>query len=521
MALRTTAEGAAESRAFWERQTAKFGTDADLALFGTVTDEPPVVRLRDALERAHAARLLRVAPGARVLDLAAGAGRFALELAPRVGHVTLVDISPSLLEVARARAQRLGLTNLSFVESAIQDFVPEGQFDVILIMGVLTYLTDEQVEEVARRCAMALAPGGQLLLKEPVSTTGETLHDHGQDESDYHARFRPREAYARTFGRHLRPSYQSATCAHLVPRFLGGTQNAAKQVGSGAAGRALSLLTPLLVRMDPSLLALELGMRRDPRLRRLLAPVDVLQDIYVFEAQGTAELADRPPEQLLSVVVIAYNEQDCIQPVTLELLESLQGGGVPHEILLVDDGSSDGTADRMHELAASHPQLRVIQNPRNLGIGGALRAGFDAARGSHVTWAPADGQIDPGSLVELYRRRREAPMLTTVYRERNDAWYRHAISSSLNTLIKLRTGQVAKSGGNYLFERSAWERFAPEADDSMMISTAFRHRLRDNGQAIVEVEIDARARVAGHSKVLNPRTLWRTLTALGRIPGPR
>jgi hypothetical protein len=104
-------------------------------------------------------------------------------------------------------------------------------------------------------------------------------------------------------------------------------------------------------------------------------------------------------------------------------------------------------------------------------------------------------------------------MLTTVYRSRDDAWYRQVISQSLNQMIRLRTGQVAKSGGNYLFARSVWQRHAPRDDDSMMISTAFRKNLRDAGETIVEVEIDARARVAGHSKVLNPSTILRTLRA--------
>lgn len=104
-------------------------------------------------------------------------------------------------------------------------------------------------------------------------------------------------------------------------------------------------------------------------------------------------------------------------------------------------------------------------------------------------------------------------MLTTVYAARDDAWYRHAISTSLNTIIRLRTGQVAKSGGNYLFTREAWQSYAPRDDDTMMISTAFRKNLAAAGERVVEVPIRARARVAGSSKVLNARTIARTLAA--------
>jgi dolichol-phosphate mannosyltransferase len=222
---------------------------------------------------------------------------------------------------------------------------------------------------------------------------------------------------------------------------------------------------------------------------------------------------------LLSVVVIAFNEEECLARVVDELLGVVRAGcadegSAQFECVLVDDGSADGTLAAMQALAAKHPEVRAVPLAKNGGIGAALRAGFDAARGDFVTWVPADGQIPPTVIVELLRRRHEATMLTTVYRTRDDHWLRHLISKSLNTLIRLRTGRVAKSGGNYLFRRTAWLAHAPTADDSMMISTAFRHRLLESGETIVEVDIDARARVAGSSKVLNPRAIWRTFASL-------
>jgi glycosyltransferase involved in cell wall biosynthesis len=216
----------------------------------------------------------------------------------------------------------------------------------------------------------------------------------------------------------------------------------------------------------------------------------------------------------LSTVVIAYNEVECIVRVVRELRSALEQAGMPFELVLVDDGSQDGTAARMHELALEDARVRVVSLVPNRGIGGALRAGFDAARGKSVCWVPADGQIAPDVVLKLFAQRARAPMLTTVYRSRDDAWYRHVLSNTLNRLILWRTGQAAKSGGNYLFARSAWQQHAPLEDDTMMLSTAFRQRLREAGVPIVEVEIDARARVAGRSKVLNPRTILRTLQAL-------
>lgn len=215
--------------------------------------------------------------------------------------------------------------------------------------------------------------------------------------------------------------------------------------------------------------------------------------------------------------MIAFNESECITAVVNELRRALEAAQLRFEIVMVDDGSSDDTLARMRALVEGAPGDQVVPLSPNRGIGGALRAGFDAARGMHVTWVPADGQIAPDVVLQLYAARARAPMLTTVYRSRDDAWYRHVISSTLNKLIRWRTGTAAKSGGNYLFERSLWLDHAPPKDDTMLLSTAFRDRLRAAGIVILEVEIDARARVAGRSKVLNPRTILRTLKALATL----
>lgn len=72
------------------------------------------------------------------------------------------------------------------------------------------------------------------------------------------------------------------------------------------------------------------------------------------------------------------------------------------------------------------------------------------------------------------------------------------------------------SGGSYLFSRAAWQRFAVRYD-SMMISTASRKNLRDTGAPIVEVGIRARIGVAERRKILDLRTILRTLASAARL----
>jgi predicted O-methyltransferase YrrM len=501
---------------FWDKQAKGLDDDAELYEFGTVTRDRAVVALRDQLERAHLDSVLELDRNSRVLDLGGGAGRIALHLAPRVGEVTLVDVSDKLLDVARAQAQRRGIDNLRCVHGSVLDFTSDEPFDAVLVMGVCTHLSDDELTRFAEQLPKLLRPGGRLYLKEPVTTDGSERADERDDEDiHYRATFRPRERYREVFGQRLRPRYQEPTCAHLVPWFLGGTQQAAEATRTGWASEALRRVSPALVQLDPTLRNVERTLRESPALQGLLAPVPVLQDLYVFERPSATLAPDDTPD--LSIVVIAYNEQEALQPVLDELRAALEHAALHFELVLVDDGSTDATLAQMQQVAATDPRVRVVPLQPNRGIGGALREGFDVAQGAWITWIPADGQIGPEAVLTLWSRRHEAPMLTTVYDARADAWYRNVISSTLNRMIELRTGNAAKSGGNYLFTRDAWARCAPRDDDSMMLSTAFRDNLRAADIPIVEVGIAARARVAGHSKVLNPRTIVRTLQGLTKL----
>lgn len=510
-------ESARRTAAYFDADTAgKTAGEDDLALLGTVTDDVAAVRLRDQLERRHLGRQLKLHAGMRVLDLGGGAGRIALWLAEQVAEVVLVEASAGLLDVAHRVAERRGLTNVRTVHSSVLDYTPEGLFDVVIDFGVAAYLDDAEFDRFAELARSALAPGGRLVVKEPVTTDGETRHDRRYSETGelvYDLIFRPREWYPARLEGHFELEYQRATCAHFFPWFMGGTAEVVAATNGGWKMKLLEAATPALVRFDPLLQDLEEAFRADPQLARLLAPVEVLQDLYVFRSPLEAHPTTTPQ---LSVVMIAFNEAECIEAVTQELVDALVAEGVDYEVVLVNDGSTDATPSLMDALGAANPRLRPVHQ-ENQGIGGALRTGFDAARGDSITWAPADGQISPESILELFRRRDEALMLTTIYRTRDDPWYRMLISRSLNTMIRLKTGEVAKSGGNYLFARKAWEQYGPRDDDSMMISTAFRQTLNQAGHPPLEVEIDCRARQGGRSKVLNPRTIARTAKQLLRM----
>jgi glycosyltransferase involved in cell wall biosynthesis len=121
--------------------------------------------------------------------------------------------------------------------------------------------------------------------------------------------------------------------------------------------------------------------------------------------------------RLLSVVAPVYNEEDTITEFGRRVAEAL--GGIPYELVLVDDGSSDRTPTLLSLLAGADERVRVITLSRNFGHQAALTAGLDHARGNAIVMLDSDLQDPPELIVDLLDRWREgADVVYAVRRER-------------------------------------------------------------------------------------------------------
>ena len=113
------------------------------------------------------------------------------------------------------------------------------------------------------------------------------------------------------------------------------------------------------------------------------------------------ELRDGPGDAMISVVVPVLNERDNVAALHEALTWALRGMRREYEIVIVDDGSDDGTGERLRELAAADPRLRVATFRRNHGQTAAMTAGFDLARGQIVVTLDGDLQNDPADIPRL------------------------------------------------------------------------------------------------------------------------
>jgi len=155
----------------------------------------------------------------------------------------------------------------------------------------------------------------------------------------------------------------------------------------------------------------------------------------------------------LSVVIPIYNEAENLEALCREFTDTLTAWGRPFEILLVDDGSKDGSFEILRRLQAADPRLRVIQFRRNFGQTAAFAAGFKYARGRLIATADGDLQNDPRDLPAMVDRlegRRgngtladsgEFDIVCGWRKDRKDAFINRRLPSVLaNRLISWATG---------------------------------------------------------------------------------
>lgn len=217
----------------------------------------------------------------------------------------------------------------------------------------------------------------------------------------------------------------------------------------------------------------------------------------------------------LSIVVFAYNEAENVTAVLRELLQWLRIREPSSEVIFVDDGSSDGTADEVVRLAGKPLQaaegadevtipLILVRHDKNRGIGAALKSGVARARGRWVTFLPADGQIPPEAIGML--RAAQADLVLSVYAHRDDGMHRKILSLGVRTFIALVHGSFLSSAGPYLFRRSL---FIPEElhSDTFFLNFEFPLRVRSSRLPTKTVTIPCRPRRRGHSKVAKTKTV--------------
>lgn len=214
----------------------------------------------------------------------------------------------------------------------------------------------------------------------------------------------------------------------------------------------------------------------------------------------------------LTVIVFAYNEEENVAAVLAELRGWLAANEPEAEIVFVDDGSRDRTADAAEAALSGMPHA-VVRHEKNGGIGKAIKSGVRASRGTWITFFPCDGQIEPAAIGTLRARQKESgcEVVLSVYDHRDDGLDRKVFSFGVRALILGVHGVWMQSDGPYLFHRDL---FDPDAlpPDTFFLNFEFPIRMLAAKRSLEIVTIACRPRRAGQSK----STQWHRILGVAK-----
>jgi len=213
--------------------------------------------------------------------------------------------------------------------------------------------------------------------------------------------------------------------------------------------------------------------------------------------------AENPP---LALAIPLYDEEGNVAAVAAELLAVFRKADIPLQLILVDNGSSDGTRRVVERLEASEEEIEGVYLDTNQGYGGGILAGMarQAEDAKIVGYMWGDGQIQASDVIRVYRRLvAEKTDIAKARRvERIDGWRRAIISKCYNalTLWLFHVTSPDTNGCPKMFTREVWDLLAPTSSDwfldpEIMIGVA------DRGLRLAEVDVVGKARHSGQSKV--------------------
>lgn len=223
----------------------------------------------------------------------------------------------------------------------------------------------------------------------------------------------------------------------------------------------------------------------------------------------------------LSIFFPCYNDAGTIASMVALADETARGIADSYEVIVVDDGSADHSRRILRALEPKYPRLRLVFHEANRGYGGALRSGFETARGEWVFYTDGDYQYDVAELALLWEKATPDVDVVQGFKiKRHDPIYRVWIGLFYQYLIQWAFGlKIRDVDCDFrLIRRSALRRFVLK-EDTGCICVELVKKLQETGARFAEVGVRHMFRAYGHSQFFNFRRVFRTLARLWRLWG--
>lgn len=235
----------------------------------------------------------------------------------------------------------------------------------------------------------------------------------------------------------------------------------------------------------------------------------------------------------LTLVIPVYNEAELL-PASLErCFRELAPFFPALEIVVVDDGSSDGSGPAAAALAGRYPGIKILRHERNRNIGHSLAGGFAAAAGPLVVYSSADLPLAPGDIAGLARRAAAVDLLVVERKSYPGAGPWRLFISLANRILLRLLFPLAGSGirdfnFTVFFDRRCWTLIRPRGRSPGFFVPEMILRARRSGLRVAVARADYHPRTGGRSTLGGPRDIaWSLLDMFrfrlappGKTPGP-
>jgi glycosyltransferase involved in cell wall biosynthesis len=222
----------------------------------------------------------------------------------------------------------------------------------------------------------------------------------------------------------------------------------------------------------------------------------------------------------VSLVLPAYNEAENIEPMVAEAVPALEASADDYEILVVDDGSADGTAAVTRRVMEANPHVRLVQHEINKGFGAAIFSGFVQAQKEWIFYTDADRQFVLSELERFVPFMGEADLIAGYRAPRRDPFLRVLYGKGWSALCTLLFGYTVRDVdcGFKLFRREIIQELAPQISSrGATFSIEWLARAKRAGYRFVELPVTHRPRVAGSQTGANIDVIVRAFRELARV----
>ena len=222
----------------------------------------------------------------------------------------------------------------------------------------------------------------------------------------------------------------------------------------------------------------------------------------------------KPSQQPFSISAFfpAYNDENSIAELVHKVSAILSQNAADYEIVVVNDGSSDGTAKVLDDLATKLPYLRVVHHPRNRGYGGALRSGFEHATKDLVFYTDGDGQYDVAEMAKLIPMMTEDVDVVNGYKlKRSDNRRRIVLGGIYKFLARTLFGLTIRDVDcDFRLMRRTMIQSIELTQTSGVVCTEMIYKLSQAGCRFAETPVHHYPRLHGQSQFFTVKRVART-----------